>query len=370
MKNIKRISLSILLTSMFFNVGYSSDNQYDSLKIKISQMLIFGIQDVRKAIEADSMLDAYSDSHLGGVILFEKNISKKRSKNQLKILVDEIQRNSQIPSFIAIDEEGGKVNRLKPKYGFHQTRSAKYLGEINNLDSTYQYAKLTSDLLKELGINVNFAPVVDLAINTSNFIYKAERSFGRESDKVFFHSRNFIKAHEENDIVTVLKHFPGHGSSETDTHKEFTDVSNTWVVEELFPYHKLILEDKASGIMTSHVVNNKIDESLVPATLSEKSINKLLREFLDYDGVVFSDDMQMGAIMRNYGLKEAIFLAISAGVDVLIFSNNMLYKDRVEPNEIISIIEEGVRDGDISLLRINESFRRIQKLKKKIKLIN
>ena len=370
MKKIKSVSLSILFISMFFNVGYSSHSQYDSLKIKISQMLVFGIQDVQKVMEADSMLDAYSDSHLGGIILFEKNISKKRSEHQLKVLIDEIQRNSQIPSFIAIDEEGGKVNRLKPKYGFHQTRSAKYLGDINNLDSTYHYAKLTSDLLKELGINVNFAPVVDLAINTSNFIYKAERSFGRDSDKVFFHSRNFIRAHKENDIITVLKHFPGHGSSETDTHKEFTDVSDTWIVEELFPYHKLIIEDKVDGIMTSHVVNSKIDGSLVPATLSDKSINKLLREFLDYEGVVFSDDMQMGAIMKNYGLKEAIILAINAGVDVLIFSNNMLYKDRVEPNEIISIIEEGVRDGEISLLRINESFRRIQKLKKKIGLIN
>ena len=355
---------------MFSSTSYSNNYQYDSLKIKISQMLIFGIQDVQKVMEADSMLEAYSNSHLGGVILFEKNITKKRSKNQLKILVDEIQRNSQIPSFIAIDEEGGKVNRLKPKYGFHQTRSAKYLGDINNLDSTYYYAKLTSDLLKELGINVNFAPVVDLAINTSNFIYKAERSFGRDSEKVFFHSRNFIRAHEENDIVTVLKHFPGHGSSRTDTHKEFTDVSDTWIVEELFPYHKLILEDKAEGIMTSHVVNSKIDDGMVPATLSERSINKLLREFLDYEGVVFSDDMQMGAIVRNYGLEEAIVLAINAGVDVLIFSNNMLYKDRVDPNKVISIIEEGVRDGDISLLRINESFRRIQNLKKKIKLIN
>ncbi len=369
MKNIK----IIILTGFFiaFNINnLHSKGQYDSLKIKISQMLIFGIQDVQKVMEADSMLEKYSEKHLGGIILFEKNIAKKRSTNHLKVLIDEIQRNSQIPSFIAIDEEGGKVNRLKPIYGFHETKSAKYLGDINNLDSTYYYAKQTSDLLKELGININFAPVVDLAINTSNFIYKAERSFGRDSDKVYYHSRNFINAHIENDIITVLKHFPGHGSSTTDTHKEFTDVSDSWIVEELFPYHKLMLENKVDGIMTSHVVNSKIDDSMLPATLSEKSINKLLREFLDYEGVVFSDDMQMGAITRNYGLKESIIYAINAGVDVLIFSNNQLYKDLVYPDEVIEIIEEGVRDGEISLLRINESFRRIQKLKKKIKLIN
>tara|TARA_B100002051_G_scaffold226506_1_gene222267 strand:+ start:393 stop:1502 length:1110 start_codon:yes stop_codon:yes gene_type:complete len=369
MRNIKLILLTLAFT--ITNINYlHSEGQYDSLRIKISQMLIFGIQDIQKVMEADSMIEQYSDKHLGGIILFEKNISKKRSKNHLKVLIDEIQRNSQIPSFIAIDEEGGKVNRLKPMYGFHETKSAKYLGDINNLDSTYYYAKLTSDLLKEIGVNINFAPVVDLAINTSNFIYNAERSFGRDSDKVYYHSRNFINAHRENNIITVLKHFPGHGSSTTDTHKEFTDVSDSWIVEELFPYHKLMLEDKVDGVMTSHVVNSKIDDSMLPATLSEKSINKLLREFLDYEGVVFSDDMQMGAITRNYGLKESVVSAINAGVDVLIFSNNQLYKDLVYPDEVISIIEEGVRDGDISLLRVNESFRRIQNLKKRINLIN
>ena len=130
------------------------------------------------------------------------------------------------------------------------------------------------------------------------------------------------------------------------------------------------LVDKVDGIMTSHVVNSKIDDDMLPATLSEKSINKLLREFLDYKGVVFSDDMQMGAITRNFGLKESLIYAINAGVDVLIFSNNQVYKDLVYPEEVINIIEDGVRNGEVSLLRINESFRRIQNLKKKINLIN
>ena len=181
MRNIKLTLITVFFIA--FNINNAqSKGQYDSLRIKISQMLIFGIQDIQKVMEADSMLEKYSDKHLGGIILFEKNIAKKRSSNHLKVLIDEIQRNSKIPSFIAIDEEGGKVNRLKPLYGFHETKSAKYLGDINNLDSTYYYAKKTSDLLKELGINVNFAPVVDLAINTSNFIYNAERSFGRDSE--------------------------------------------------------------------------------------------------------------------------------------------------------------------------------------------
>ena len=370
MKIFRIIQIFIAINVFFCTSIFSNVFQYDSLKIKISQMLIFGIQDVQKVLDADSMLEKYSNNHLGGIILFEKNVAKKRSKNHLKVLIDEIQRISQIPSFIAIDEEGGRVNRLKPVYGFHETKSARYLGNLNNLDSTYYYAKLTSDLLKELGINVNFAPNIDLGINEMNFINTAERTFGRNSDKVYFHARNFIKAHEENDIVTVIKHFPGHGSSSTDTHKEFTDITESWLVEELYPYHKLIKEDKAYGIMTSHVVNNRIDDRKLPATLSDKIINELLRDFLDYDGVVFSDDMQMGAITKYFGLDEALIFSINAGVDVLIFSNNQLYKDMVTPDQVISSIEESVRRGDISLLRIEESFRRIQKLKKKINLIN
>ena len=120
--------------------------------------------------------------------------------------------------------------------------------------------------MKEIGVNVNFAPVVDLALNTSNFIYNAERSFGEDSDKVFFHA-SVVRA--QNDIITVLKHFPGHGSSTTDTHKEFTDVSSSWIVENYFiPRY---VEDKVDAIMTSHVVNSKIDDSMFPATLSEKA---------------------------------------------------------------------------------------------------
>ena len=181
MKVIK-IFLVIILST--YSSGVFSMQINDSTKIKISQMLIFGINDAKKVLQEDSMLEAYSNMNLGGIILFEKNISKKRSEQHLKMLTDEIQLISKIPSFIAIDEEGGKVNRLKPIYGFHETKSAKFLGDMNNFDTTYHYARLTSSLLKELGININFAPTVDLAINRENpVIYKAERSYGERSRK-------------------------------------------------------------------------------------------------------------------------------------------------------------------------------------------
>ena len=366
MKVIK-IFLVIILSTC--SSGVFSMQINDSTKIKISQMLIFGINDAQKVLQEDSMLEAYSNMNLGGIILFEKNISKKRSEQHLKMLTDEIQLISKIPSFIAIDEEGGKVNRLKPIYGFHETKSAKFLGDMNNFDTTYHYAKLTSSLLKEL--DINFAPTVDLAINRENpVIYKAERSYGENPEKVYLHALNFMEAHMQDDIITVLKHFPGHGSSSTDTHKELTDVSKSWRIEELFPYDKLIKTGAVTGIMSSHVVNNQLDESMLPGTLSKKMMTGILRDFLSYEGVIFSDDMQMSAITKHYGTEEAIIKAIDAGIDVLIFSNNQLPENRVTPEEIISIIERNIEDGRISLLRINESYERIINLKKKIKLID
>ena len=370
MKLSKVIFICLFFVSNTKELKSKETFQFDSLKIKISQMLIFGIKEANKVLEEDSLFKAYSNMNLGGIILFEKNIANKRSKYHLKSLTSEIQKVSKIPSFIAIDEEGGNVTRLKPKYGFHKTKTAKYLGSRNNLDSTYYYAKLTSDLLKDLGINMNLAPTIDLEENENNFISKAERSYGRDTDKVYFHAKKFIDAHDENEIITVLKHFPGHGSSSTDTHKEFTDISETWSVQELYPYQNLIRDKKVLAVMTSHVVNKKIDDRMLPATLSYNIIGKLLREFLKFDGVIISDDMQMGAITKYYGLKESIILSINAGVDLLLFSNNQLYKDQVDPNEIISIIEEGVQNGEILIQRINESFKRIQRLKKMKGLIN
>ena len=137
MKFFKILTLNLIILSYSNAEGYEKTAQYDSLKIKISQMLIFGIQDAQKVLEEDSLLEAYENMHLGGIILFEKNLAKKRSKNQLKALVDEIQRISKIPSFVAIDEEGGNVTRLKSQYGFHETKTAKYLGNRNNLSKNF-----------------------------------------------------------------------------------------------------------------------------------------------------------------------------------------------------------------------------------------
>ena len=191
----------LILISFLFSLESICYSNNDSIEYKIGQMLMFGIGDVNSVEGADSLLLELSKNHLGGIILFEKNVNQYDSYNNLKKLIDKIQLVSKNSLFIAIDEEGGRVNRLKQKYGFHRTRSAKSLGNENNLDSTYHYSKKTSDLLKKLGINVNYAPSVDLSINLENpVIYKLERSFGRKPSLVLSHAKSFINAHRENRI--------------------------------------------------------------------------------------------------------------------------------------------------------------------------
>ena len=331
---------------------------------------MFGIGHINSVQDADSLFLELSKNKIGGIILFEKNVNPKNSFDELQKLLNKIQEINNYSLFIAIDEEGGKVNRLKEKYGFHKTRSAKSLGQENNLDSTYHYAKKTSQLLNNLGININYAPTLDLSINFNNpVIYKAERSYGRDPNHVISHAKSFILSHREDSVITVVKHFPGHGSSDTDTHLEVTDVSDTWLVEEIYPYKSLIDLGLVDAIMSAHVVNKQLDGEMLPSTLSNQVINGLLRNFLGYNGVVFSDDMQMQAITKYFGLETAIEKSINAGVDILLFSNNQLKKDRVTIENIISIIRNKIVSGKISRNRIQESYRRIRKLKYKVGLI-
>ena len=360
-----------IFLSFLFSFESMCFSNNDSLEYKIGQMLMFGIGDVNSVQHADSLLLELSKNHLGGIILFEKNVNPSDSYNNLKKLIDKIKSVSNNSLFIAIDEEGGKVNRLKEKYGFHRTRSPKSLGDENNLDSTYYYSKKTSDLLSKLGINVNYAPSVDLSINLENpVIYKLERSFGRSPNLVVSHAKSFINSHRENNIISVLKHFPGHGSSKDDSHLGLTDVSDTWMIEELYPYKSMIDSGFVDAIMSAHVVNKRLDDQMLPGTLSSKIINELLRNFMGFNGVVFSDDMQMQAITNHYGLEVAIEKSINSGIDVLLFCNNQLKENQVSTDQVISIIKDKIQTGDITYSRIEESFNRIRKLKQSFGITN
>lgn len=359
-----RKSLSIALLVLTFSGLASSDPPKDSIDVMIGQMIMIGIGDFNMVDNSQPIFDEIKSGKVGGVVLYEKNILFESPKPELALLVETLQKNASIPLFVSIDEEGGRVTRMKTRYGFKKNVSAQYLGDLNNLDSTRFYANQTASLLNSFGINMNYAPVVDVNLNPRNpVIGRIKRSFSSDYNEVIRQAYEVIDQHNQRGVVPVLKHFPGHGSSRSDTHLGLTDVTETWQIEEMYPYSALIDSGVVKAVMTAHIVNQSLDGSKNPATLSKKIVTGMLRDFLNFDGVIISDDMQMGAINNEYGLREAIRLSLEAGVDVLMFANNVHDYNRVSASTVHAIIKDLLFEGIVSRDRIHASYKRIMKLK-------
>ncbi len=355
MKKILAISC-LVMTSLSIQA-----QSLDSLGIKIGQMILIGMP---KAEVDPVVLEEVRQGKAGSIIYFEKNIPKTNSFAEFKKMSWTYQKAAPIPLFITIDQEGGKVNRLKEKYGFPRSITAAAMGKAKNFDSVRFYSSSIAATLAGLGINVNFAPCVDLAINPENtVIVKPERSFSSNEDTVAMMAIEYIKQHRKVGVLTALKHFPGHGSSKEDTHFGVADVTNTWTERELKPYKVIIDSGYVDAVMTSHIVNKALDKNGLPGTLSKDILDGILRKRLGFNGVVFSDDMQMHAIAKNYGLEETIKLAINAGVDIMCFSNNISGSEERTVTKVHEIIRKFVENGEIPKARIDESFKRIMALK-------
>ncbi len=355
----------VLLLVIFFAITTAFGQAVDMLDIKIGQMILIGLP---KAELDQKVLEEVKNGKVGALIFFEKNIpNKPNAFASVKNMTWTYQKAASIPLFICIDQEGGKVNRLKEKYGFARSITAAALGKSKSLDSVRFYAEATAATLAGLGFNVNFAPVVDLVINKDNpIIAKPERAYSANADTVAMMAKEVVKMHRKYGVITSLKHFPGHGSSKDDTHLGVADVTNTWSEDELKPYKLLIDSGYVDAVMTSHIVNKNLDAKGYPGTLSKDILDGILRKRLGFNGVVFSDDMQMHAISKNYGLEETIRLAINAGVDVMCFSNNIAGSDERTVDKVHAIIKKLVSTGEIKPERIDESFQRIIQLKSRM----
>ena len=354
-----------------------------TLREKIGQMLIIGFQG--KAINEESAIArSINEDNIGGVILFDynqqsqtfdKNIESpeqvKKLNLQLQVLTQKFNRLHQrvdLPLFISVDYEGGKVNRLSPRYGFPYIPSPRKIGQMS-LNEANINAKIMADTLKSAGFNLNFFPELDVDVNPENpIIGKKDRSFSSIPARVTQYAQLYSNQFLDNGIECSYKHFPGHGSSIADSHLGFVDVTETWSQQELIPFMQVLAEPRhCNMIMVAHIVNRTLDLTGLPASLSYNVITGLLRHDLQFDGVVITDDMQMKAITEYYGLSTAITLSINAGADMLIFGNQLVEKSQ-DPRELIDIIEQKVKSGAILESRINEAYNRIIKMKQSLKL--
>jgi len=352
-------------------ISSTADEPKTGIETKAGQMLMIGF----RGLAVDNLSPIMQDirkKNIGDVILFDYDVPSGspvrniKSPRQVKTLVADLQEAATIPLFIAIDQEGEKVCRLKEKFGFPPSVSAQYLGSLNSVETTKRYADATAETLASLGINLNFAPVVDLNVNPDNpVIGRLERSFSADPAVVTRHALTVIDSLHNHGVLSAIKHFPGHGSSLSDSHKGFVDITDTWSTEELKPFEDIVRSGRCDMVMTAHIFNGKLDP-VWPATLSSRVTGKILRRDMGYAGVVVSDDMQMNAIRQHYGLETAIERAILAGVDILVFANNSVFEEDIA-SRAVAIIEKLVREGKIPAGRIDESCARIMKLKEKLR---
>lgn len=331
----------------------------------LGAMLMFGFAGLDLAPN-DPVREMLAAGQLGSVILFDRDVSSGSDRNvespeQIKTLTSSIKEISRLPVWIAIDQEGGQVRRLKPQKGFFDLPSAQAMGH-GSVAKTFETADQLGRELATLGINLDLAPVADVDSNPFNpVIGQLGRAFNSDPAQVSLHALAFGRGLAKNGVVPVLKHFPGQGCATDDTHEGAADVSACWSADQdLRPYAEIIASGWPGMIMIGHISHRGLDQQL-PASLSRNIVTGLLREGLGWQGVVISDDMQMRSITDRFDLKESMALAIEAGVDILVFGNNLKFDPEL-PGSVMAAGRELLATGRVNRERLLESWHRIQTL--------
>ena len=327
-----------------------------TLEQKIGQLFIVGFEG---DIINDEIIDLVKNQEVGGLIYFSRNVL---DSNQIITLNNEIKAiKKDIPLFISVDEEGGVVSRVPDE--FLKLPSSGYIGKFDDENLSYNIGSIIAKELKSLGFNMDFAPVLDIDSNPNNTVI-GERAFGNNADIVSKLGIKTMEGLRDGGIIPVVKHFPGHGDTDIDSHYGLPIVTKT--LEELnnleFIPFKNAIENGADVVMVSSIILSSID-SEYPATMSKKVTTDILRNKLNFDGVIATDDMTMGAIMDNYNLTDAVIMAINAGNDLILVCHG--YDDIIKS---ISAVKDAVSSNIISEERIDESVYRILKLKEKYRV--
>jgi len=334
--------------------------QLDSLtlKEKIGQMVMVGIEGDVLGDDAKQLIQQH---HVGGIILFKRNID---NPVQTLSLINELKRTNsanKIPLFLSVDEEGGRVSRMPDQ--LKKLPTSGRIGEINDNELSFEIGRLLGQELKAFGFNMDFAPVLDINSNPKNPVI-GDRAFGTTPDLVSRLGIQTMKGIQSQNVISVVKHFPGHGDTSVDSHiglpsfyHDYERLKNF----ELIPFADAI-KNKADAVMIAHILLPNIDPEH-PASLSRAVITDILRKDLNFQGVVITDDLTMGAITQNYDLGEAAVKAVNAGSDIVLVCHSIEME-----MQVINALTNAVEAGQISTERIDGSVYRILKLKQKYQL--
>ena len=329
-----------------------------TLEEKIGQMIFAGIGGT---VADERAIKLITEDKVGGIIFNGHNlVSPDQTISYVNALKSANDKNK-VPLFFGVDQEGGRVSKLPGD--LVKIPSSLKIGELNNPGFSFEIGKALGELVKAYGFNIDFAPVLDINSNSNNPVI-GDRSFGKTAEIVSSLGIATMKGLQEVSIIPTIKHFPGHGDTSVDSHlalpvikKSLGDLEEL----ELIPFTNAI-EGGADMVMIAHLLLPEIDENL-PSSLSKTIISDILRDKLNYDGVVITDDMTMNAIDSNYGLDEASVLSVQAGTDIVMVANDY---DKID--SVLSALNDAVTSGEISVDRIDESVRRILLLKDKYEI--
>lgn len=364
-KYMKRLPLVVgLFVAIALFTGTSAEAAPDR-KTMIGQMLMMGLpSSSAKSAFAKHLAAQISQGEVGGVVLLGHNFKSRAGVESLTKLFRKAAGRGKV--FLALDMEGGAVQRLGKKLGYPSIASAHTIARTQSLKQARATFTKLARITRDAGFNMNLGPVVDLLVTPDNpVIARWRRSFSANPETVAKYARAFVKAHRDLGVITVLKHFPGHGSSTTDSHDGFVEITDSWSQAELKPFQQMIASGDAPAIMPGHLIHKTIASDGVPVSISRAAITGLLRKKLKFNGLVVSDDLQMSAIASNYSYKAAVIRAVNAGVDVLMISNSRGADPKL-PTKTIAIISQAIDSGKISLATVQAAYRRIVYAKKGI----
>ena len=332
-----------------------------SLDEKIGQMIMAGFPS--KYCD-DHFMRLVREYNVGNIDLFGRNIGSIRETVSLTHDIQEnMIENMGIPAFIGMDQEGGMVSRIKEGAAFFPGNMA--FGAANIKGGTFEEGRIIGEVLRNMGINLDIAPVLDVNCNPENPII-GTRSYGDNPLKVASLGVDFIKGIQSRNVLSAAKHFPGHGDTSADTHLSMPYISygmDRLNKVELYPFRKAV-NAGVDGIMTAHIVYTALEDKGLPATLSYNILTRLLREEMNFKGIIITDCMEMDAIARNYGIEKASVMAVKAGADMICISHHLDVQIKS-----IDAIKNAVLKGDIAEDRIDDSVQRIVDMKNKYNIL-
>lgn len=353
-----------LFLSLLLSLHVSLYAKNPPLEEMISQMIIVGFDGTKESDKwVEQIAKDIKRGKVGGVVLYDKNI---QNQAQLKKLTDYLKAQSLVlPLIIAVEQEGGENSIFSLKKGFSELPSAQDMAKSKDLDESAKLYKQTSDELAKSGINVNFAPVLDLYPKDSlGNESKFKRSYSSFEEIITTYATLFMGALKDVGIVPVVKYFPSSGANLWDGFSSEVDITKSWRFEQLKPYYDLIAYEKLDAVLMSHAIHKELDTQN-PAVLSSNVIQKLLRDKMHFEGVVFADNLRMSSLSNHFDFKQRVIKSVEAGADILVLSN--YFADNASmPFTVQKILMDAIKSGEISQERIELSYERIVIFKNKL----